>query len=119
MGTHYHRRELEVESATHSSLLLEFPGILMDQTCWADTNHAVAGVGYTPKYIVVKNSWGAGWGESGFFKLMRGWSNCGLYLRAQYPVMELTGELETEEAAEPSNYDHSAIVGPDPPKPDR
>lgn len=93
-------------------------GILMDQTCWSQTNHAVAGVGYTPQYIIVKNSWGAGWGESGFFKLMRGWSNCGLYLSAQYPVVELTGEEETEEGAQPALYDHSAIVGPDPPKPD-
>ena len=94
-------------------------GILMDRTCWSDTNHAVAGVGYTPKYIIMKNSWGSGWGESGFFKLMRGWSNCGLYLRAQYPVMERSGEVETEEPAQPALYDHSKIVGPDPPKPDR
>jgi len=93
-------------------------GILLDRTCWSETNHAVAGVGYTPQYIIVKNSWGASWGESGFFKLLRGWSNCGLYLRAQYPVMESNGEKETEEGAEQALYDHTAIVGPDPPKPD-
>jgi len=93
-------------------------GILMDRTCWSQTNHAVAGVGYTPQYIIVKNSWGAAWGESGFFKLMRGWTNCGLYLSAQYPVMTLTDEEEMEEGAEAADYDHTAIVGPQPPKPD-
>jgi hypothetical protein len=29
-------------------------------------NHAMCVVGYTPDYIIVENSWGAGWGDGGY-----------------------------------------------------
>ena len=28
--------------------------------------HAIALVGYTPNYLIVRNSWGTGWGDNGF-----------------------------------------------------
>ena len=48
------------------------------------TNHAVLCVGWgvtddanqTP-YWIVKNSWGSGWGESGYFRILRGSSEAG------------------------------------------
>jgi len=47
------------------------------------TNHAVVVVGYgTTKggedYWTIKNSWGTGWGESGFMRIKRGESMCGI-----------------------------------------
>ncbi|KAA3670141.1 cathepsin C, partial [Paragonimus westermani] len=48
------------------------------------TNHAVLLVGYgTDKetnlpYWSVKNSWGRGWGEDGFFRILRGSDECGV-----------------------------------------
>jgi C1A family cysteine protease len=29
--------------------------------------HAVCAVGYTPTHFIVRNSWGAGWGQGGYF----------------------------------------------------
>jgi cathepsin C len=44
---------------------------------WQPTTHAVVIVGWgetkdQSKYWIVKNSWGAGWGENGYFRIERG-----------------------------------------------
>ena len=70
-------------------------GIIKDMTCTGSLNHAVTAVGYTERYILVKNSWGPNWGESGYVRYMRGHHNCGLYLDSYYPDLEVTGVADS------------------------
>jgi C1A family cysteine protease len=45
----------------------------------APINHAVLLVGYTPDYWIIKNSWGANWGQNGFIYVTRNpLYNCGI-----------------------------------------
>ena len=61
-------------------------------------DHGVALVGYgTEKgkdYWIVRNSWGKGWGEHGYARIIRGKNACGLANAASYP----TGVTQVESA---------------------
>ena len=46
-------------------------------------NHAVATVGYTSSYWIVRNSWGTRWGEKGYIRFTREYYNmCRISSRA-------------------------------------
>ena len=78
-------------TTTYSNILRQFQsyksGIMQFTGCPTDlmsTNHAVVIVGYgvdaatnTP-FWKVRNSWGTGWGESGYFRIRRGVNMCGI-----------------------------------------
>ena len=50
-------------------------------------NHAVLVVGYTPTFWIVKNSWGAYWGDSGYIYMARNQNNlCGIADYPSYPI---------------------------------
>lgn len=63
--------------------------------CGTRLDHGVVVVGYGSEngqdYWLVRNSWGTGWGEDGYFKLQRNvrvisTGKCGIALEASYPV---------------------------------
>jgi len=69
-------------------------GVLGGGDCDTELNHAVTAVGYGTagdgtRYWVMKNSWGASWGEGGYVRLRRGVRGegvCGLAKLPSYPV---------------------------------
>lgn len=69
--------------------------------CGKNLNHGVAAVGYGEangeKYWLVKNSWGAHWGEAGYIKMKRDSADkdgiCGIAMEASYPVKKSRGIL--------------------------
>ncbi|KAK1263838.1 Cysteine proteinase 2 [Acorus gramineus] len=69
-------------------------GVYTSSTCGntpMDVNHAVLAVGYGVEngvpYWLVKNSWGADWGDNGYFKIELGKNMCGVATCSSYPIV--------------------------------
>ncbi|KAL2622996.1 hypothetical protein R1flu_003201 [Riccia fluitans] len=69
-------------------------GVYSDPKCHSGpetVNHAVLAVGYDTTgdipYWIIKNSWGADWGEKGYFKMEMGKNMCGIATCSSYPVV--------------------------------
>ena len=101
--------------AIHGSLSVAFEvtsatfqyhrGIFRDTSCRSPyANHAVVAVGYTEKYVLVKNSWGKKWGDDGFIKFARNHYNCHLWDEAHYPIMEATDVVDNNPADKATDY---------------
>merc|ERR1712080_140266 len=69
---------------------LYFGGILDDPLCFGQVNHALLCVGYgsaEKDFWIIKNSWGSGWGESGYVRLVRGKGMCHVETECYYPLV--------------------------------
>lgn len=64
-------------------------GILDDPSCGEKQDHGVLAVGYGEGYFIVKNSWGADWGEKGYIRVSDSKANiCGILSGATLPSLK-------------------------------
>jgi len=85
------RGVIGVSVAASSSIFGSYSsGIINSTKCGTSTNHAVAAIGYTSKYYIIKNSWGPKWGESGFARIAivgDGEGICGIQMQSVAPYI--------------------------------
>lgn len=82
---------------------------LKDCSCEFDpTNHALVAVGFTPDTFIIKNSWGASWGDKGYMTISRGLNTCRVSDYVYYPVVRTNDE--------PTNEPPTFVPTPDPSK---
>jgi cathepsin L len=68
-------------------------GILNSKSCGTNLDHGVLAVGYGSDngkpYYIVKNSWGASWGENGYLKIavVDGAGICGIQMEPVFPSL--------------------------------
>jgi len=66
-------------------------GVLSGSACGTKLDHAVVAIGYGMEngmdYVLIRNSWGAGWGDKGYIKLEHatGEGTCGVNIGPWYP----------------------------------
>ncbi|XP_066263021.1 cathepsin L-like [Euwallacea similis] len=81
--------------ASHESFQLYSDGVYYDLNCSPQMlDHGVLVIGYgtdedtQQDYWLVKNSWGATWGQQGYIKMARNRdNNCGIATQASYPLV--------------------------------
>ncbi|CAH1391941.1 unnamed protein product [Nezara viridula] len=80
-------------SANHDHFRFYKGGVFNGDTCKYMIDHAILLVGYGSEngeeYWLVKNSWGAAWGEGGYIRFKRSIKNiCSISSMASYPVLQ-------------------------------
>lgn len=77
------QQPVSVAIQADQSVFQRYSGGVITSGCGSQLDHGVTAVGYNSNYFIVKNSWGASWGNSGYVYI--GGSQCGITQSASYP----------------------------------
>ncbi|KAK6115926.1 hypothetical protein DH2020_008195 [Rehmannia glutinosa] len=91
-------RDFQLYESTISNIPFKSPQGIFTGKCGDELDHGVAAVGYGTAdgkdYWIVRNSWGASWGEKGYIRMKRNVETktglCGIAVEPSYPIK--TGE---------------------------
>ena len=83
---------VSVSVASHETVFHHYKSGIMDsKDCGTKLNHVITAVGYGSEngkeYYIVRNSWGASWGDKGYIKIAieEGEGICGIQMQSAYP----------------------------------
>merc|ERR1712209_164923 len=87
------QQPVSVAIQADQSVFQRYSGGVITSGCGSQLDHGVTVVGYNSDYFIVKNSWGASWGNSGYVYI--GGSQCGITTSASYPTVSGSGPSPT------------------------
>lgn len=75
--------------ASHFSFQMYSSGIYCESSCSQNNlDHCINVVGFGEDYWIIRNSWGANWGEQGYMRMARNKNNmCGIATMAVFPIV--------------------------------
>merc|ERR1711953_1281230 len=91
-----------------------YSGGIVTSGCGTNLDHGVLAAGYDSEqgYFLVKNSWGASWGDNGYLKIGTSGNVCGIHSEPSYPTVSGGGPTPTPAPTPPK-----PPPAPTPPKP--
>jgi len=89
------QQPVNVAVAAGNNVFRNYAGgiITTDMNCPTEIDHAIVAVGWgqegNTQYYIVRNSWGTGWGESGYVRIetSTGTGVCGINQYVYYPTV--------------------------------
>merc|ERR1712176_1080900 len=83
------QQPISVAVEADQSAFQRYSGGIVTSGCGTNLDHGVFAAGYDSSqgYYLVKNSWGASWGDAGYLKISTSGNVCGIHSQPSYPTV--------------------------------